>query len=67
MGPGSSYKWSEITPISRGYNSSYPFIRPFRGVITAFITGTVGAHLVGFPGFLYNLEGINFFEDEQKI
>ena len=29
-GPPSSYKW--------GYNSSYPFIRPFIGAITLFIT-----------------------------
>ena len=29
----------------RGYNPSYPFIRPFLGVITPFIT-RLGAHLV---------------------
>ena len=34
-----------ITPTYRGYNPSYPFIRPFIGVKTAFLT-IVGAHLV---------------------
>ena len=31
--------------IYRGYNPSYPFIRPFVGVITPFIT-RLGAHIV---------------------
>ena len=37
-GPLPSYKWS-YKSIYRGYNPSYPFIRPFIGVITPFITG----------------------------
>ena len=36
-GPPSSYKWG-YNSIYKGYNSSYPFIRPFIGVITLFIT-----------------------------
>ena len=36
-GPLPSYKWS-YKSIYRGYNPSYPFIRPFIGVITLLIT-----------------------------
>ena len=43
-GPPTSYKYGYKSTY-RGYNPSYPIIRPFIGVRTPFIT-IVGAHLV---------------------
>ena len=49
-------KWAEKPVISRGYNRSYPFIRPFIGVITprnSIYNGRLGAHLVPIPETAY--------------
>ncbi len=44
--PKTGCKWGEITPISRGYNSSYQFLRTFIGAIIQL--QLIGAHLVFF-------------------
>ena len=38
LGPKTSLKWS-CHPCNYGFNPSYPFIMPFIGVSTPFITG----------------------------